>query len=246
MSATDLDTEATARADALAHDPWHFPDHASVQIVCGALDSAERGMFASEQDHNYMAMCAYADQDALIELVRHVSAANPGTRVDHTLPARLTDSDLQSHVVVLGNMAWRQLGETFEQTGVPVRPIDSEGLDGEIFETADGQRFLPTFVRDDSGGAVIEDVGFFWRGPSPFNSARTLTICSGVFTRGVFGTVRALTDRGMRHDNAGYLRQRFADGAAYGLLMRVPVLGHVTATPYLCDERFRLREFPSS
>lgn len=245
MSATDLDSEANARADAQALDPWHFPDGAPVQIVCGALDAGERGKYSEESDHNYMALCSYADQDALVELVRHVSAVNPGVRVSHSLPTGLGREAEDSHVVILGNMGWKQLAGSFAQVTTQVWQVDGD-LDGEVFETVDGERFPPNFDTGDPTGKVVEDVGFFWRGPNPANSERTVSICSGVFTRGVFGAVRALTDPDARQANADYLRKRFADTSAYGLLMRVAVDGPATSTPSLSDGKDRLKEFPPS
>ena len=80
------------------------------------------------------------------------------------------------------------------------------------------------------------DVGLLLRRPNPMNVAATLTLCSGVFTRGTYGVVRCLTDAQLRRMNEEYIAE------AYGLddfwmLMRVPVLqtrlGAKTITPDL-------------
>ena len=44
--------------------------------------------------------------------------------------------------------------------------------------------------------------------PSPINPDRTVTICSGVYTRGVYGAVRCLTDQASAQANHAYLRTR--------------------------------------
>jgi hypothetical protein len=92
---------------------------------------------------------------------------------------------------------------------------------------------------------VVEDVGLFLRTANPHYSTRTLTVCSGVFTRGVYGAVRCLTDRGLRGENSEYLRRRFADVETFGLLMRVQVADHAVPTPDLRVEKNRLFEFSS-
>jgi hypothetical protein len=119
---------------------------------------------------------------------------------------------------------------------LPVRQVAiPEISDGEIFESVDdpAERFIPKFVGGDPGGQVLEDVGLFYRTPNPINVDRTLTICSGVFSRGVYGAVRFLTDNGLRHENEAYLAEHFGGASTFGLLMRVPVFGHATSTPDL-------------
>lgn len=226
-------------------NPWHFPDGAPVRIICGATDQADRPRFASGLNHNYMALSAYADQDALVELFGHVRSENPLADVQYELAGRLESDDMQAHLVILGNIGWVQHGAISRLASLPVKPVHQKGLDGEVFETVDAMTYGPILaVNDDFTSPVVEDVGFFWRAPSPMNSARTLTVCSGVFTRGVYGAVRLLTDRNLRDHNIRYLRQRFrAPGDGYGLLVRVPVHDHATSTPDLRDEKSRLREF---
>ena len=56
--------------------------------------------------------------------------------------------------------------------------------------------------------ALAEDVGLLARVPNPLNSSRTLTICNGVHSRGVYGAVRSLTDTHLRDANERYILPR--------------------------------------
>lgn len=214
---------------------WRFPDDGPVRIICGP--NAQPPTFASAEYHNYVQLSSYADLDALVELHGHVRRENPESDVQYELASRLEDDDLPAHLVLLGsawvNSATKRIASL---VNLPVRQVDDPQLKtGEIFETVGEkpQYFRPRFVDGDPEKAVIEDVGMFFRAPNPNNVARTLTICSGVFTRGVYGAVRFLTDGVMREENHWQLATIFGDANSFGLLMRVRVFDHATSTPDL-------------
>jgi len=228
---------------------WHFADGGPVRIICGAQKEEDRPPFASIENHNYMALGAYTDLDALLELFGHIRAENPASDVRAARADRFATDDLQAHLVLLGNMARMQGGgRILRGENIPVRQVEAEELDGEIFEISESeprQRFGPQLADNDPNGEVIEDVGLLLRTPNPHYSTRTLTICSGVFTRGVYGAVRCLTDAGLRTENTEYLRRRFGDAHTFCLLMRVHVAEHTVPTPDLRIEANRLYEFSS-
>ncbi len=106
----------------------------------------------------------------------------------------------------------------------------------------------PTFLRDpETDERVLEhgypqleyDLGVLVRQANPMNLAATVTICSGIFSRGTYGVVRAMTDVNLRTRNEQYLEGTFR-GADFWLLMRVPILlsprGADTVTPDLSRE----------
>lgn len=229
---------------------WHFPDDGPVRIICGKLKK-DRPPFAATENHNYMALAGYADVDALVELFGHIRAENPASDVRFELADSFKSDDLKAHLVLLGGMARIQgEGRILPGSEIPIRQVedDTRELDGEIFEIVGSEpprRFGPRLVGDSPRGAVVEDVGLLLRTPNPHYSTRTLTICSGVFTRGVYGAVRCLTDAGLREENSEYLRGRFADAATFGLLMRIQVVDHTVPTPDLRVEKNLLYDFPS-
>lgn len=102
---------------------------------------------------------------------------------------------------------------------VPAGDPDSTATRGEPERT----HVFPELLR--------EDVALFARAVSPFNQKRTVTICSGMYGRGTFGVVRALTDANFRDRNAEYLRSRFSGSEAYCILTRVQIVDGATLTP---------------
>jgi hypothetical protein len=76
-----------------------------------------------------------------------------------------------------------------------------------------------------------EDVALFARAVSPFNWKRHVTICNGMYGRGTYGAVRALTDERFRDRNTQYLRETFGDSDAFCILSRVTVQNGRALTP---------------
>ncbi|MEJ2578268.1 MAG: helix-turn-helix transcriptional regulator [Kineosporiaceae bacterium] len=153
----------------------------------------------------------------------------------------------------------------FRRLDLPVRFRQAEGGDPE-FDTAivvrtdargrpdphggHEQIYRPTFLRDQASrtGARLEiaglprleyDLGLFARQVNPMNLQATVTVCAGVFNRGTYGVVRAITDGTLRAGNEQYLAEAFPSGT-FWMLMRVPVIqgsrGADTITPDLTRE----------
>jgi hypothetical protein len=223
---------------------WQFPDGGPIRIICGLLPDEDLPQYASASNHNYMQLSAYADVDAMVELFGHIRALNPDSDVRFELAGNIGSDDMQAHLVLLGgiglNPAARLIPEQFE---LPVHQVSTtEVADGEVFQVIGKpeRQFHPTFV----GKVLVEDVGLFARTPNPSNVSRTLTICNGVFTRGVYGAVRCLTDSAVSFANYEYLASRFGGAKNFGLLMRVPVFGHATSSPDLTNPATVLYEWP--
>jgi hypothetical protein len=119
---------------------------------------------------------------------------------------------------------------------MPISQVVRPDLDsGEIFvANADGKshEFWPQWQDEGGGGRVlIEDVGLLARVPNPLNASRTLTICNGIHSRGVYGAARTLTDAEFRDGNEGYISSNFGDSNSFGILMSVKVFKNETITP---------------
>ncbi|MDQ2708122.1 MAG: helix-turn-helix domain-containing protein [Actinomycetota bacterium] len=243
----------TARV-AQPHSLWHFPDGQPVRLVSGEIESepvsekdfaddekpreSPRSKYASGDELNYIGLMAYADTDSLVELFGHIRAQNPTNNVQYTLASRLVNDDMQSHLVIVGGLGNREalVERVLADAGVPIRqrraPDEPAWVrDGEIFELPGNP---PTYFRPrfDDNGTLIEDVGFFLRARSPFNARLTLTVVSGVFTRGVYGAVRMLTDERVRDSNHDGLATLFPDSPEFAVVVRVKVAAdHATVTP---------------
>lgn len=219
----------------------------AVTIVCPEAPLVERGPLADPANPNFNRLLRYADQDALVELWGHLRAEN-GLKADvrHCLPGEATAVDLSRNVILLGGVGWNTVTRRFQAatSQLPITQIEHEDLkSGDVFVVKDGDKertFFPTWEGDE----LVEDVAMIARLRNPFKVGRTLTICNGIHSRGVLGSVRCLTDDAVRATNEEYLADRFPDGT-FALLLRVPVYGSETVSPDLQSDKVRLYEWPA-
>jgi hypothetical protein len=190
----------------------------------------------------------YGDLDALIELYGHLRAENPALDVSHELASEVKSKELSGHVILLGGIGWNEVTRSIQGTlsHVPISQIAVDNLkDGDIFsvKTTEGQRsFYPEYRNLDGGTELSADVAYVARLRNPFKISRTLTICSGIFSRGVLGSVLCLIDESVRDENENYLAERFPDGE-FAMLIRVPVVNNETLAPDLQNPDVRLYEW---
>jgi hypothetical protein len=125
------------------------------------------------------------------------------------------------------------------QRAISQVPISQTAVDdletGEIFQvwTNGGtQSFYPEYADLGEGMELIADIGYIARLRNPFKISRTLTICNGIHSRGVFGAVRCLTDASVREENEKYLANRFPEGD-FAMLLRVPLMTNESLSPDL-------------
>jgi len=213
------------------------------------LPKSETGSLADPADPNYTELLSYADLDALVELHGHIRAENSTMGVFFKLSSNVVPDDLSGHVVLLGGIAWNDKTKRLsEMTSQPVRQIgDPEVQTGEIFvveRNGTKERFLPKWA--DDGTTLIEDVGLLVRTPNPLNSNRSLIICNGIHSRGVLGSVRALTDARLRDSNEKYIVENFADPSNFAILMRVSVIAGQAMTPDFHAPNCVLYQWPSA
>jgi hypothetical protein len=222
------------RHDVAATRSWRFPDSGPITLICAQLPKTETSSIAGLADPNYTELLSYADLDALVELHGHIRAENSAMDVFFKLSSEVVPDDLSGHVVLLGGSAWNELTlRLSEMSSVPVRRVDDPTVAvGEVFVAdIDGaqQQFFPKWAKDDN--LLIEDVGLTVRTPNPLNSKRTLTICNGIHSRGVLGSVRAFTDARLRDSNERYIAENFEDPSNFAILMRVPIIVGKAMTP---------------
>jgi transcriptional regulator with XRE-family HTH domain len=232
-----------------------FPPDEDIRIVCGKLDqpldedgNEDGHPYTKPDDLNYTDLLTFADVDALIELFGFVRKVNPDSDVRFIRADRLlatgSPDDLASHVILLGGLGLNPVTQQMlRDTGLPtMQEEDADVTDqGEIFRVENGKQFVPELT---AAHTLVEDVGLLARAPNPFHSGRTLTVFSGVFSRGVLGAVRTLTDDKLRKPNEQHIAYRFATADRFAILMRVPVRFGKAQTPDLQNARTRLYEWP--
>jgi transcriptional regulator with XRE-family HTH domain len=249
---------------------WTF-ERSPITIICPEVPADSRSPLAKERNPNYTRIYRYADLDALIELWGHIRASNPDLHVAHRLStevAKVTTDDLAGHLVVLGGIGWNHWVRRM-LADLPIEQVEVPDLEnGEIFRSNElgGREFRPQWEkgehvepeaadadqiaaeqaqdawRDGIYRELVEDVALLARLPNPYNHDRTVTICNGIYSRGVLGAVRALTDTAVREQNEAYIANRFPSGS-FVLLMRVPVVNGEAISPNLQIAENRLYEW---
>lgn len=239
---------------------WTF-DSGPITIICPEVPEDRQSPLAKEVNPNFTASHRYADLDALIDLWGHIRARNPHLDdVTHKLSTEIRPHLASGHLVVLGGIAWNRVTDGVQKMleHLPIQQVTVDDLEnGEIFrsrgpggreyrpewsEPEDGQEAEGTdriiaeqtqdAWRDGKRRNLIADVGLLVRLRNPYTNRGTLTICSGVYSRGVLGAVRALTDPNVRERNEAYIANRFPSGL-FALLMRVEVMNNEPTPPDL-------------
>ncbi len=234
-------------------DPWHFEDGRAVTVVCAQWPPhIQRQIpYTDENDPDYIELLTYSDLDSLVMSYGYLRSANPASRVEYFRSGLLPRDNYMNHLVSLGGTDWNLVtSELMERLSLPITQVADWDIDGgqyfEVEGEADQARHRP--ILDDTGDRKIlrEDVALFARAVNPFNKRRIVTICSGMYGRGTYGVVRALTDPMFRDGNSRYLESRFKGGLPYCLLTRVRVVNNETFTPDWTDADTRLFEWSGS
>jgi hypothetical protein len=237
----------------LASTLWHFPANQDVTIVGSKLpERLQRMMPYTDPDSpDHVEMYQYSDLDALVELHGHIRATNPTSQVNIRIAPALSRDHYSKNLVLLGGVDWNSVtADILKRVELPMgqeaREPESEVGGFEVtLEGGQSRLFQPRLQRMNDRDVLVEDVALFYRGPSPFNSKRTVTICNGMYQRGTFGAVRSLTDTMFRDRNEEFVRQRFPKQRAFGILFRVLIVNGEVVTPDWTDSEIRLHEWPS-
>lgn len=220
----------------VARRSWLFADTAPVTLICAELPEEERPGLAKPGEPNYTQLLSFGDLDAMVELFGHVRAENPSSRVTFKSAPNVGPDDLSGHVVIIGGIGWNRVtARILDLARLPVEQKDDPDYEfGEPFiikSAGTEPPPLPTWSQT-SPRELIEDIGLLARMPNPMNSSRTLTVCNGVHSRGVYGAVRTLTDAQLRETNERYIASNLP-GNQFGILMRVQVIEGQGMTPDL-------------
>jgi len=234
-----LELHAAARGkpepQPVARRSWLFTDDGPLTLICAQLPEAQAGLLASPDDLNYTELLSYADITSMVELHGHIRAENPEMDVFFKRSPEVKADDLSGHVVIIGGIGWNEVTRRIlELTRLPVmQEVDPDITSGEVFVAniaGKPHKYLPR-LSVDKPARLLEDVGLLVRMPNPLNSNRTLTMCNGIHSRGVYGAVRSLTDKRLRESNERYIARHFPDNQEFGILMQVQVIEGRAMTP---------------
>ena len=237
----------------ISSGPWRYADGNTITIVCARWPAhmLAKMEYTDIDDPDFIELLTYSELDALFELHGHLRAANPSNQVNLRTADKLTSDDYTSHLISLGGVDWNSItSTTMQRLPLPVEQIADWDTPGEqYFQVDENSKIVkhkPKLEENTAQpkGILREDVALFARAVNPFNQKRTVTICNGMYGRGTYGVVRALTDARFRDRNSGYLRTRFGDSDTYCILTRVPIVNGATMTPDWTSSDYTLFEWP--
>jgi transcriptional regulator with XRE-family HTH domain len=221
---------------------WHFQDPIAVSIVCS--DAVDPPAYSDPSHLNYIRSARYADLDALVEVYAQVKADNP-TRMIRILPtARLVQDFALNHLIIIGGAASDAASLFAQEIPVPAAE-EIRGTDPvtHLFRCTVGDEAREFMSSRDDEGNLVQDVGLIARGPHPIIPGATVTLLSGITSRGVHGAALCFIDSHVRDTNERYLQNAFGNVDSFCILMNIPVHYNIALPPNLWRENTRLYEW---
>jgi transcriptional regulator with XRE-family HTH domain len=222
---------------------WHLAEPMAISIVCS--DAEEPPPYARASHLNYSRTARYADLDALITVFGQVKADNPPPRMVRILPAdRLVQDFALNHVILIGGKASGD-PHLFAQD-IPL-PIPQEITDTDsvthLFRCSIGPETREFRSLRDAEGNLLQDVGLIARAPHSIIPGGTVTLLSGITSRGVHGAAQCFIDPHVRDMNEQYLETALGSAESFCILMNIPVQKDVALPPNLWRDGTRLYEW---
>ena len=235
-------TNAATPAKGTRSALWHFADPIAVSIVCS--DAVEPPAYADPSHLNYSRYARYADLDALVTVYGQVKADNPARMVRILPTGRLAQDFALNHLIIIGGAASDAASLFAEDLPLPAAE-EIPGTDPVThhFRCTVGEQTREfTSTRDDEG-TLVQDVGLIARGPHLLIPGGTVTLLSGITSRGVHGAALCFVDSHLRDTNERYLESAFGNVESFCILMNVPVQNGIALPPNLWRENTRLYEW---
>ncbi|MGH3516298.1 MAG: helix-turn-helix domain-containing protein [Haloechinothrix sp.] len=215
------------------NEMWPHHRSAEMLVVTAELPQELQPPFARADHINYTRLARYGHLDAFLEMystlaslgyeyLRHRSANERGIGSAHNL-------------VLVGGPSGNRVTRSFMHIlNLPVTQRMRPWGEPDVFVLPDGTEVMPAvFDLPDGEKELIEDVGLFVRATNPTNPDTDITICSGAYTSGVLGAVRAFTYPTVVPDNVGLIRSRVGRITNFYALFRVPVVNGRVPAPRL-------------
>lgn len=221
---------------------WHFPDPIAVSIVCS--DAVEPPPYAQHGHLNYSRYAKYADLDALVEVFGQVKADNPERMIRILPTARLAQDFALNHLILIGGAA-SDAASLFAQDIPLPTPEEIPGTNPvtHLFKCTVGEETRKFKSTWDEEGTLVQDVGLIARSPHPIIPGGTVTLLSGITSRGVHGAALCFIDSHLRDTNERYLESAFGNVESFCILMNIPVQNDVALPPNLWRENSSLYEW---
>jgi transcriptional regulator with XRE-family HTH domain len=236
-------TGALAPAKEQQSSVWHFPDSIAVSIVCS--EAPDPPSYAKRSHLNYTRYAMYADLDALVVVYGQVKADNPERTIRILPTTQLHEHESAlNHLIIIGGAASDAASRFAQDIPLP-DPKEIPGTDPQtyLFQCTVGDETREfTSLRDDERN-LIQDIGLIARGPHPIIPGGTVTLLSGITSRGVHGAALCFIDLHVQESNERYREKVFGNAESFCILMNIPVQNDVALPPNLWRENTRLYEW---
>jgi transcriptional regulator with XRE-family HTH domain len=235
-------TSALAAAKGPRSALWHFADPIAVSIVCS--DAVDPPSYAETSHLNYSAYARYADLDSLIAVYGQVKADNPARMVRILPTERLARDFALNHLIYIGGAASDAASLFAQDIPLPV-PAEIPGTDPvtHLFRCSVGEETREFRSVWDDEGNLVQDVGLIARGLHSIIPGGTVTLLSGITSRGVHGAALCFVDPHVRETNERYLESAFGNAESFCILMNIPIQNDIALPPNLWRENTRLYEW---
>jgi transcriptional regulator with XRE-family HTH domain len=235
-------TAVLATAEGPRSALWHFPDPIAVSIVCS--DAVEPPPYSKPSHLNYASYARYADLDALIAVYGQVKADNQARMVRILPTDRLARDFALNHLIIIGGAA-SDAASLFAQDIPLPTPEAIPGTDPltHLFKCTVGEETREFRSTWDEEGTLVQDVGLIARSPHPIIPGGTVTLLSGITSRGVHGAALCFIDSHLRDTNERYLESVFGNVESFCILVNIPVQNDVALPPNLWRENTSLYEW---
>jgi transcriptional regulator with XRE-family HTH domain len=221
---------------------WHLPDQAAISIV--GSDALDPPPYANPSHLNYSRYARYADLDAIFEVYGQIKADNPEASMIRLLPTHELVRDFAlNHLVVVGAAAVYDVAPYFAQDIPLPRAEIISGTDTQFFKCDVEEEEREFTSSRDVDGALTEDIGLIARGRHPHVPERTVTMLSGITSRGVHVAALGFINRHVKARNERYLKEKFGNSDEFCVVVRVPVRENVAIPPNLWRDDVRLYEW---
>jgi transcriptional regulator with XRE-family HTH domain len=234
---------------------WRFSVGEAVSIV--NADAADPPPYANHSHLNYSQYVRFADLDSLMEVFGQLKADNPRSMIRILAPEKFDEDFALNQLVIVGGAAWREVRKStpwiaredyrpatwaVQEENLPIAtpwlapdvtpPIAQPSGETYIFEcsVADERR---TFSSLPIAEGLAKDIGLIARVPHPIIPGRTVTLLSGITSRGVHGAALCFTDSHVREDNERYLAERLANTNTFCIVMNVLIANNIALPPNL-------------
>jgi len=221
---------------------WHFPDSIAVSIVCS--DAPEPPPYSKPSDLNYNRYARYADLDALVEVYGQVKADNPERMIRILPTGRLAQDFALNHLIIIGGAASDTASLFAQDIPLPTaEAIPDTDPATSLVRSSVGEETREFRSTRDEEGTLVQDVGLFARGAHPIIPGGTVTLLSGITSRGVHGAALCFIDMHVRDTNERYIDSAFGNVESFCILMNIPVQNNTALPPNLWRENTRLYEW---